>query len=182
MSVGPLARLTHHRTNAQAKPGGFKFKRNSANFPTLFWAETATVNEIVLMAAAALVRALKVCDHGRTPHLSASVLTVIYFWGWSLVQYGGRDPLTALPLDFSMQPDGVLVPTLIAHRMHGEVFDFGWTTPFPRDSSDFDANRLNVRVELRSVNFWLSSMRYPTILSILNGFGEYQYFAQRADW
>lgn len=74
--------------------------RDEEGFPTLFWAASTTTEGMFLLAGAALVRATKWCDKGRQKRETTSVLSLLFFWGWSLVETEERIPCQACQWTF----------------------------------------------------------------------------------
>lgn len=62
------------------------------------------------------------------------------------------DHLTHLPLDF-FAPPGPGATTIIAHRIHGLPFSFGWRTEVPAGVEDWRDEACNVVIESRATNF-----------------------------
>lgn len=74
------------------------------------------------------------------------------------------DPVLCLPMDFNVPAHGSLSPTLLAHSDHGTTIRLGCKTLPPRSLDDFDPKLVKCRIELKKVNFFLSSWRVSTLV------------------
>lgn len=140
----------------------------------IFWSHDTTTDALFLMAAACLIQA-EICDHRKGLRPTSTVVTVVLFWAFCYFKHGDRDHLSGLRLDFGMTPNGSLVPTLLAHTVHGVLFHLGSVVPFPSSFAHFDAARLNGRVEAHWTNFSIRTLRLPTLCAVLRDFCKFSF-------
>lgn len=71
---------------------------------------------------------------------------------WQRQQFRWVDHLTGMPMDF-FAPPGPGATTIIAHRVHGLPFSFGWRVKVPTSLDDWLDVACNTITELRITNF-----------------------------
>lgn len=143
------------------------FPRNLDNFPTAFWSG-ADEDSIWLLAVRALHRATTVCDRRFAPDPNNSAVGLLFQWMLHENAHGPHDILSGLTLDMSCTPHSPAKPTLCAHKRHNVPFDFGFSTPYPCHLSDYNADNVNMRIELWRTNKLVASWPVAVIESMLN--------------
>ncbi|CAO1615756.1 unnamed protein product [Sympodiomycopsis kandeliae] len=105
---------------------GTKFERNKQDFPVLFWGQSTSTIDVFVLALAAFVQAIWVCDAGVCKIVvtwrSDGWWRVVVVWLLYVAKHGTVDVVSQLPMDLSGETHRALKPTLVAHVDHRRPF------------------------------------------------------------